>query len=267
MFDCHQYNFKTMNSFYEVHGPRSTPSGEWLHSHVSCWWCLKPRSVTEENRCYIPVRTQDQIDGQFATVQEVEDSLTRKWGYFHSWPCALAHCQVHFPHIAFKVHQHAHRHGFQGILVPAADPRLVQSKFNPWVKKSLANVVPKPFEGVYLRSVPVHEQCTTKFRDADVVLESMHMDDASAEFPQCVVESEQLMDQLESISQNSSSSRSSKTLKLPHKNKSTAFTASTASTKSTKTSTKSKRVKKTPKKTSKSPNSSAQPNVTDFFKI
>ena len=94
--------------FYKVYGPKNE-SGEWQTKCVDCWWCMKPKSVTKENRCYVPIRVQDRIDGSFATAQEIEDKMTRKWGFFHTWQCALAYCQVHFPHMCFKVHTHARK--------------------------------------------------------------------------------------------------------------------------------------------------------------
>ena len=197
-----------MDPFYKVYGPSTSPYSseekKWICKHVDCWWCLKPNSVTQDTRCYVPIRVQDRIDGSFATFQEVEDKMTRKWGYFHSWQCALAYCQATLPHICFKVHEHARRNGFMGILAPSTDPRYTMSRFNPYVhtKNSMSykELIPDPTFGMYMRRVPENEQCTIKFRDAHVVLEQTCDDkELTKEFPQCVQDSEQLVDQINSM--------------------------------------------------------------------
>lgn len=195
-----------MDEFYKVYGPKE-PQGEgggWQTDCVDCWWCMKPKSVTKENRCYVPIRVQDRIDGSFMTAQEVEDKMTRKWGFFHTWQCALAYCEVHFPHMCFKVHAHAKRNGFMGFLAPTTDPRYTTCRFNPFVSKKESQtykaLVPNPKYGVYMRRVPPNEQRTNAFPDAQVVLEHASNElELSNEFPQCVQDSEQLVDQLETM--------------------------------------------------------------------
>lgn len=184
---------------YVVYGP--VQGKKWARKCVDCWWCLKPNSVTQKNRCYIPIRVQDRIDGSFLTPQEVEDKMTQKWGYFHTWQCALAYCKVHFPHLCFKVHNHAKRNGFVGILAATTDPRFTMAKFNPYVSKkksqTFTDLVPDPKIGMFMRRVPPIEQCTMKFPDANIVLEKSSEEPVfSKDFPQCVQDSEQLVDQL-----------------------------------------------------------------------
>jgi hypothetical protein len=194
-----------MDAFYKVYGPRpDDPKAKWHVKAVDCWWCLKPRSVTKKNRCYVPVRVQDHIDGSFMTSDEVEDKMTRSFGYFHTWQCALAYCKVHYPNICHKVHRHAHKNGFSGVLAPATDPRFVQMRFHPYIAKQEsaphADLVPSRITGIYMRQVPLNEQNSLKFPDAQVVLEQVCDDvELPTEFPQQVVDSEQLMEQLEGM--------------------------------------------------------------------
>lgn len=202
-----------MEKFYTVFGPTCNHHNDgklqpWQVTHVDCWWCLKSKSVTQANRCYVPVRVQDRIDGSFRTANETEDAMTRKFGYFHTWQCALAYSQVHFPNICYKVHEHAHRHGFVGLLAPATDPRFVTSKFNPYVAKESSmfekQLIPSSITGVFMRRVPEHEQCTNKFKDSNIVMENAsHTDTVAKEFPQCVVDSEQLLHSLNSTQEPS----------------------------------------------------------------
>jgi hypothetical protein len=228
---------------------------------------------------------QDRIDGSFATFQEVEDKMTRKWGYFHSWPCALAYCQATLPHICFKVHQHARRNGFMGILAPSTDPRYTMSRFNPYVhsKKSMSyeELIPDPTFGMYMRRVPENEQCTIKFRDAHIVLEQTCDDkELTKEFPQCVQDSEQLVDQINSMDVDPTTNSSgvvpatSKTSKTP----TTPKMAKVSTSKPTKPSkrklgatTKKTKKTKTAKKGPTKINSleklvdKSQPRLDDFF--
>ena len=202
-----------MNPYYRVFGPSwglaqqdashtSDTLRVWRRKAVDCWWCLKSKSVTQDNRCYIPIRAQNRIDGSFVTAQEAEDSLTEKHGFFHCWQCALAYCQVHFPNICYKVHDHAHRNGFVGMLAPSVDPRFVTSRFNPFITKqqqvSASDIIPSPQTGIFMRRVPYHEQCTKKFKEAAIVMEKSKYDEKMAnEFPQCVMDSEQMLQTLE----------------------------------------------------------------------
>ena len=219
----------TMNPYYRVFGPssdhpqhtesldpRSTSSSPtppvWRRKAVDCWWCLKPKSVNQHNRCYIPIRAQNRIDGSFVTAQEAEDSLTEKHGFFHCWQCALAYCQVHFPNICYKVHDHAHRNGFVGMLAPSVDPRFVTTRFNPFVTKQqqvpASDIIPSPQTGIFMRRVPNHEQCTKKFKEANIVMEESRHDEKMAnEFPQCVMDSEQLLKTLEKNDSQESTKR------------------------------------------------------------
>jgi hypothetical protein len=137
------------------------------------------------------------------TFQEVEDNMTRAFGYFHTWSCALAYCKVHLPNICHKVHTHAKRNGFQGILAPATDPRFVMQRFHPHVTKtqtmSYSQLIPNAKIGKYMAKVPQNEQNSTKFKDSHIVMEDVCDEpEFPTEFPQQVMDSEQLMDQLES---------------------------------------------------------------------
>lgn len=247
-----------MEDFYKVYGPKeggeSKEDTEWKTKCVDCWWCMKPKSVTKKNRCYVPIRVQDRIDGSFLTSQEVEDKMTRKWGFFHTWQCALAYCQVHFPHMCFKVHIHAKRSGFTGFLASTTDPRYTMSRFNPFINKkdsqSYTCLVPDPKFGVYMRRVPPNEQRTTKFPDAQIVLEHVSNEiELPTEFPQSVQDSEQLVDQLKTIEEP-------KPTRKPTKRR-------TKTTKTTKTKPAKKKNKEEPKITDyKKP---SQPSLEDFF--
>lgn len=260
-----------MEKFYRVYGPQGPKKDEtWENKCVDCWWCMKPRSVTVKSRCYVPIRSQHYIDGSFTTAQEVEDKMTQKWGYFHSWPCALAYCKVHFPNICFKVHIHARKNGFMGMLAPATDPRYTMSKFNPYISKkesqTYKDLIPDPKFGIYMRRVPPIEQCTVRFPDAPIVLEKTCDDiTLTKDFPQCVQDSEQLIDQLSTIDTKSSNPNNTK-----NKNKSTKSTKSTKPTKH-KIIPKEPRKKRT-KKCNKEEEivsllktDSSQPNLNDFF--
>lgn len=252
-----------MEQFYTVYGPK-TPNNEesipepWVTKRVDCWWCLKAKSVNQANRCYVPIRVQDRIDGSFRTANETEDLMTRKFGYFHTWQCALAYCQVHFPNICYKVHDHAHRHGFVGLLAPATDPRFVTSRFNPHVPKQSSmpshKLIPSSITGMFMRRVPNHEQCTNKFKDATVVMENMsHKDKVAKEFPQCVVDSEQLLHSLKSVHDKSVKQKS------PNKRK---------TTKNTKPMKKKKKTSETKHASLEKPSlekTKNTPKLTDFF--
>lgn len=241
-----------MDPYYRVFGPSSNPAKStescnsfdspntpvWCRKGVDCWWCLRPKSVNQHNRCYIPIRAQNRIDGSFVTAQEAEDSLTEKHGFFHCWQCALAYCQVHFPNICYKVHDHAHRNGFVGMLAPSVDPRFVTSRFNPFVTKqqnvSASDIIPSPQTGIFMRRVPHHEQCTKKFKEANIVIEEASYDEKMAnEFPQCVMDSEQLLKTLEK--NDSQSSTTKRKLNDPFKDRKKLKQVANASNSQTKT--------------------------------
>ena len=254
----------SMDKFYTVYGPEPSINEDsheqsWITKRVDCWWCMKSRSVTQDNRCYVPIRVQERIDGSFCSANETEDLMTRKFGYFDTWQCALAYCQVHFPNICYKVHDHAHRNGFVGMLAPATDPRFVTSRFNPYVPKqstySSEKLIPSAMTGIFMRRVPDHEQCTNKFRDANIVMENhSYKEKVAKEFPQCVVDSEQLLHSL------------SKTNELPYKEKTLSKRKPTKQSKPRKkkkiNTTKHISVEKTSLDSTK-----ATPKLTDFFGI
>jgi hypothetical protein len=193
------------SNYYKVYGPKpDDPNAKWHVSKVDCWYCLQPKAVTKKNRCYVPVRVQDHIDGSYMTFEEIEDKMTRCFGYFCSWQCSLGYCAEKFPHIAHKVHTHAKRNGFCGILEPTLDPRPVMQRFHPYLSLSESmtydNLRPDPVIGKFMRYVPDNEQNTTKFAESRYVIEQLPEEvDIAKEFPQVVVDSEQLMDQLETI--------------------------------------------------------------------
>ena len=195
----------SISPFYRVIGPKpDAENAEWLRPCVDCWFCLKKDAVTEQNRCFIPVRVQDRIDGSYMTFREIEDSLTRCFGFFCSWSCALGFCLVYYPNICHKVHLFAKRHGHVGILAPTFNPRFVQSRFNPFVSRaeSFSNrqLIPSSESGIYMRLVPSHEQQTKKFREFNYVIEETSDDpEFPEEFPQQVVDSEHLMNKLQSM--------------------------------------------------------------------
>ena len=240
-----------MDQFYKIFGPKK--GDVWHTPCVDCWWCLKTKSVTQHNRCYIPIRAQDRIDGSFRTANEVEDSMTQKFGFFHSWPCALAFCIRYFPNICYKVHDHAHRHGFVGLLAPAINPRFVTTRFNPFVLKEESmtpkQLIPSAITGMFMRRVPHHEQCTNKFRESNIVIEhTSHRDEVAEEFPQCVMDSEQLLNSLQSNNQ----------IDMPHKRKNLKSTKP-------KKKTKIKATKHIPLKNPVPSQTQTVPTLNDFF--
>lgn len=259
--------------FYQVYGPKADdPKARWQVSRVDCWQCLQPKAVTKKNRCYIPVRVQDRIDGSYATFEAIEDKMTRAYGYFCCWQCALGYCKVYFPNMCWKVHLHAQKHGFTGILAPTLNPRFVQQRFHPYLtkraSKSYDDLRPSAIDGMFMQEVPTHEQNTMRFADAQHVLEKVTEEPQLAdEFPQAVLDSEQLMQQLGTIDATQTKQNNKDKQDMPPK-KSKTPRASKASkapcTKRTKMPTLEKEVDCSATN-SKSESKSSQPRLEDFF--
>lgn len=98
-----------------------------------CNWCTI-RTVTPENRCYIPLPVKDIVYGNC----ESSDRRLRKYGYFCQWSCALAFCtyRTTLQHLVHLVRIEAGRHGYIGIIPIAPDPMAVLTRYNPSIPSS-----------------------------------------------------------------------------------------------------------------------------------
>lgn len=147
---------------------RGENKSTWKRKTVDCWFCLKKNSVTQENRCYIPLRSQHKIVDTFDPEKPKDD----KFGFFHTWNCALGYCLVHFPNTKHKIQEHATAHGFVGIVGPTLDPRFGQTNFDPMLEKD-TDLIPKSKIGKYMRRVPQIEQAYSRLNEKPMVFEEM----------------------------------------------------------------------------------------------
>lgn len=105
----------------------SSPETDANEFRVKCNWCMV-RDVTRANRCFIPIQTNDMIDGE--TNPDILVYKTTKSMYFCGWCCALSMCKCIKPHLVHDVYGQAFRSKCPELsLVP--DPRKVLDIFVP----------------------------------------------------------------------------------------------------------------------------------------
>lgn len=183
---------------YRVIGPPPDVLDQpWERPAVTCWFCLKPNSVTPKNRAYVPMRAQHTITGAAELPHKAD-----KFGYFDCWNCALAYAKAHFPHLCHRVHAHAILNGFVGLLLPTTDPRYVQTEFHPFIKDTPnpPNLVPDQLDGRFTRRVPLNEQIHSRLPEYRLTLDQIDMTKEVVvpdTFPQHVWESLQQLQQEE----------------------------------------------------------------------